>query len=282
MRLLYTEYQPSPELRPFVHSYGSFTSLSPDAAAARRLPGNGACEYVFAPGDPMIDRVFGCVQMSLNFNLGDPFAFSRADEELPVTEPAHVFGAVTRPGRMRLPDRVEFFGVIFRPGCAQPFLGVPAGELTDQVLGLEHLWGTQGRALAERLSEARTTLDRARLVEAELRHRLAAAPRVDRTVPAIAEHVLRHPGTWSVERLSAVCGFTRQHLARKFRDGLGVSPKLFCRLVRFQNTFTRVSVCPPDNWAAAALELGYYDQAHLIAEFKEFTGFTPTGFAALR
>ena len=44
----------------------------------------------------------------------------------------------------------------------------------------------------------------------------------------------------------------------------------------------RVTFCPPDNWAAAALELGYYDQAHLIAEFKEFTGYTPTGFPVVR
>ena len=52
--------------------------------------------------------------------------------------------------------------------------------------------------------------------------------------------------------------------------------------MRFHNTLTRALTAPPDNWAAAALELGYYDQAHLIAEFKEFTGCTPTGFAALR
>lgn len=61
-----------------------------------------------------------------------------------------------------------------------------------------------------------------------------------------------------------------------------VSPKLFCRLVRFQNTLTRALTSPPESWAGAALELGYYDQAHLITEFKEFTGFTPTEFAGLR
>jgi AraC-like DNA-binding protein len=140
--------------------------------------------------------------------------------------------------------------------------------------------GAQGRALEERLLEAPTARERIRLVEAELLRRLAPPP--DRTVPAIADHILRRGGATSVARLSAACGFTRQHLARKFRHALGVSPKLFCRLVRFQNALTRAVTSPPDSWAAAALELGYYDQAHLIAEFKEFTGFTPAAFPTPR
>src|SRR5205823_6076003 len=92
----------------------------------------------------------------------------------------------------------------------------------------------------------------------------------------------RRRGATTVARLSAACGFSRQHLARKFRQSLGVCPKLFCRLVRFHYTLDRVITSPPGDWASAALELGYYDQAHLIAEFKEFTGLSPTGFASLR
>jgi AraC-like DNA-binding protein len=230
----------------------------------------------------MVDRLIPSACTFLNFNLGDPFALCRADGEVPIKDRAHVIGPVTRPGRLRLPDRVEHFVVSFNPGYAQHFLEVPADELTDRFLALEHFWGASGRTLADRLLEAPTVQERIRLVEAELLRRLSAAPPPDRTVPAITDRILRHQGVTSIDRLSAECGFTRQHLARRFRQQVGVSPKLFCRLVRFQNTLTRVLMTPPDDWVAAALELGYYDQAHLIAEFKEFTGSTPTGFASLR
>ena len=282
MAFVFTVYPPSPDLRPFVHSYVGFAPLGPDAAAPGRLTDDGGQAFPLAAGDPMIDRLIPSVCVCLGYNLGDPFALDRGDRVVPFKERAHVVGPITRPGRMLLPDRAESFGVSFQPGWAQHFLGTPIDKLTDQFLALEHFWGAAARALEERLLAAPTAGERIRLLETELRRRLEAAPPPDRIVPAIADSVFRRRGATTVERLSAASGFTRQHLARKFRSGLGVSPKLFCRLVRFHYTLTRALIAPPDNWAAAALELGYYDQAHLIAEFKEFTGCTPTGFASLR
>lgn len=71
---------------------------------------------------------------------------------------------------------------------------------------------------------------------------------------------------------------TRQHLTRRFKRQVGVAPKQFCRLTRFRALFEAVYSSPRVDWAAAAVDCGYYDQAHLIAEFKEFTGLTPTEF----
>jgi AraC-like DNA-binding protein len=280
MSLVFTFYEPTPALRPFVHSYDHSVSLDPEAPP-RRSAAEGGTEFVLPPGDPMADRLFPSACVFLHFNLGEPVALAR-DGDVPLPQGAHVMGPVTRPGRMRLPARVETFGLSFQPGYAHHFLRARADELTDEFLALEHFWGAAGRALEERLREAQSVREKIRLVEAELLRRLASAPPPDRTMPAIADHVFRRQGVTTVRALSAVSGFTRQHLARKFRHCLGVSPKLFCRLVRFQNALTRVLMSPPDDWAAAALDLGYYDQAHLIAEFKEFTGYTPTGFPVLR
>jgi AraC-like DNA-binding protein len=281
MSLAFTVYEPSPALRPFVHSYGHSVSLNPEAPP-RRPPGEGGTEFVLPPGDPMADWLFPSACVFLNFNLGEPVALARGDGHVPLPGGAHVIGPATRPGRMRLPQRVEALGVSFQPGYAHHFLRARADELTDEFLDLEHFWGAAGRALQERLLRARSVREKIRLVEAELLRRLASAPPPDRTVPALADHVFRRQGVTTVASLSAESGFTRQHLARKFRQSLGVGPKLFCRLVRFQNALTRVLSSPPDDWAAAAVDLGYYDQAHLIAEFKEFTGHTPTGFPAVR
>jgi AraC-like DNA-binding protein len=277
MSLIFTVYEPAPALRPFIHSYSHSVSLDSESAP-RRPAAEGGTVFVLPPGDPMADRLFPSACVFLHFNLCEPVALARDDGDVPLPEGAHVLGPLTRPGRMRLPERVEALGVSFQPGYAHHFLRARADELTDEFLALEHFWGAASRALGEQLLQARSVRDKIGLVEAELLHRLASAPRPDRTMPAIADHVFRCQGGTTVASLSAAFGFTRQHLARKFRHSLGVSPKLFCRLVRFQNALTRILSSPPDDWAAAAVDLGYYDQSLLIAEFKEFTGYTPTGF----
>jgi AraC-like DNA-binding protein len=281
MSLVFTVYEPSPALRPYVHSFGHSVALDSEAPP-RRPTGEGGTQFVLPSGDPMADGLFPSACVFLNFNLGEPVALASGDGDVPLPKEAHVMGPVTRPGKMRLPERVEALGVSFQPGYAHHFLRVRADELTDEFLALEHFWGAAGRALEERLLQARTVRERIRLAEEELLRRLTSTPRPDRTMPAIADHVFRSQGVTTVAALSAVSGFTRQHLARKFRHFLGVSPKLFCRLVRFQNALTRVLISRPNDWAGAAVELGYYDQAHLIAEFKEFSGYTPSGFPVVR
>jgi AraC-like DNA-binding protein len=276
MSLVFTFYEPSPALRPFIHNYSHSVSLGPEAPPRRPADEEGTM-FVLPPGDPMADWLFPSPCVFLNFNLGEWVALARGGD-LPLPEGAHVMGPVTRPGRTRLPQRVEAFGVSFQPGYAHHLLRASADELTDELLALEHFWGAAGRALQGRLLEARTVREKIHLVEAELLRRLSSAPPPDRTVPAIAAHVFRCHGATTVAALSAESGLTRQHLGRLFRRSLGVRPKLFCRLVRFQSALTRVLSSPPDNWAAAAVALGYYDQAHLIAEFKELTGFAPTRF----
>jgi AraC-like DNA-binding protein len=278
--VVYTEYPASLELRPFVQCYTRFASATPTAAAGR-AGGLGAEEALVPLDDPLVDRVIACAHTFLSFNFGDPLPLTPDGSQL-MTGRAHVVGAVTRPGTMPVAGRVDLFGVTFRPGWASAFLRLPAAALTDQVLSLEQAWGRSGRALTEQLLEAPTVAARIRLVEQELWRRLAGLPASARTVPAIADHIVRHRGAITVEQLCAAFGFSRQHLARQFRASVGLSPKLFCRVVRFQNALDRVTSSPPSGWARAALELGYYDQAHLIAEFKEFTGFTPAAYAALR
>jgi AraC-like DNA-binding protein len=86
-------------------------------------------------------------------------------------------------------------------------------------------------------------------------------------------------GSLGITRLAPALGVTRQHLARRFAQLVGVSPKMFARVVRLGRVIERARAVPPGeaiNWSALALELGYYDQAHMVDEFRELTGVTPT------
>jgi AraC-like DNA-binding protein len=114
------------------------------------------------------------------------------------------------------------------------------------------------------------------LLEAALIDRLKLKKDDDPYVEPLIGLILQRRGSVPIEALSGFAGITRQHVARKFDRYVGVSPKLFCRVVRFQDLMKTIRLAGEADWAATALDLGYYDQAHMISDFKEFSGTTPT------
>ncbi len=273
----YTESAPCPLLRPFIHSYGLFASVSPHEQNGRPVVAEQGRQE-FSAGDPLADHLISNGYVMLFFNLGDPLGVEDHLRKELLPGRSHVLGALTRPGKFVFGRRVELLGVMFRTGHAAPFLDVSARELTDRFTALSDLWGAAGQALEDDLRELRTTPQRIQRLEQALVERLARVRPPDLRFVSLAEFVLREQGAVSVEGLSAASGLSRQHLARKFQDIVGVSPKLFCRLVRFHAVLSQVVTRASLDWAGLAAEYGYYDQAHLISEFKEFTGLTPGQF----
>src|SRR5262249_36962172 len=86
----------------------------------------------------------------------------------------------------------------------------------------------------------------------------------------------------TVESLASSAGVSRQHLARLFREYVGISPKLYCRLARFQSGLAYAGLGKNVHWAETAIDLGYADQSHMIAEFREFSSLTPQQIATER
>lgn len=256
---LYSEHAPCGALRPYVECFWSRT---------------GQAQTQMAP----VHRVLpdGC--LDIVFNFGDAREWRAA-----------VVGTMTRALVRASGWREEFLGVRFRPGQASLFLRPPAQEFTDRAVALREVWGREGAELEERLAGMRgpsTSLRaglRARLsaLENMLLRRLAQAPSPNASLNAVIEVIKGSSGAISVHYLSEATGWSRQHLARKFNRAVGIGPKLFCRVVRFRRLVENAR-SRPIGWAEAAAAFGYYDQAHLIAEFKEFAGLTPTQFFAAR
>ncbi len=95
---------------------------------------------------------------------------------------------------------------------------------------------------------------------------------------AAVDFILRTHGATAATEVSRLTGLTRQHLARRFQQYVGVGPKRFCRVVRFRSLLDRLHAGRALSWSALAADSGYYDQAHLIADFRQFTGQTPEQF----
>jgi AraC-like DNA-binding protein len=175
-------------------------------------------------------------------------------------------------------------GVYFHPAQASVFTHVPACELTDQVVALEDLWGAAGSELPAELSDADTEAARIDRLESALLMRIAGrrCSTAALDVPGLAAWVLRQRGRLKVERLADRAGVSRQHLTRVFREGVGVTPKLYGRLARFRTGLAFAGCGKNIDWAQAAVEMGYTDQSHMIAEFREFSSLTPQMLAAQR
>jgi transcriptional regulator GlxA family with amidase domain len=90
---------------------------------------------------------------------------------------------------------------------------------------------------------------------------------------------MHEQGSVTVEQMADAAGVSRQHLTRVFRHAVGVTPKLYCRLARFRSALAAVAVPTHRNWAEVAIDNGYADQSHMIAEFREFCSLTPNALA---
>ena len=161
-------------------------------------------------------------------------------------------------------------GVRFRPGMARSFLRIPAGELTDSVIPLDDLLGRSAREFERRLSNAHSSSEAALILAASLPAPANAPNAVQRTIAALAA---TH-GLADLDRFSRAANLSPRQFRRRCLEESGLTPKHLCRILRFRRALNLGSRHKQD-WAGIAAETGYFDQAHLIRDFREFTGQTP-------
>jgi AraC-like DNA-binding protein len=165
------------------------------------------------------------------------------------------------------------------PLATRMLFRVPMHELARRTVPLEDLLGREAERLEERLLEAPSWGARIALVEGVLRRRFAAAEPPPPDVAWAWRRLASSHGRLRVSELSAELGCSRKHLAARFREHVGLPPKLIARLFRFQNAVARLSA-PRGTVAEVAVTCGYYDQAHLDRDFREFLETTPSDFSA--
>jgi AraC-like DNA-binding protein len=268
----YREFAPHPALEGLIRAWFSFVPKPETVPACRRI----TREVVFGPGDPFSAPLFADGNSSLVVRFGRS---CHADGSWKRNLPgAHgvVIGAVSRVDAVPDGELPEMIGAYFHPARVASFAHVPAEELTDRIVALEDLWGASGRELPARLDEMGESARIDGLESVLLRRiRAGSEPAGTVNVAGLAAWVLQGRGRMSVERLAEAAGVSRQHLTRVFRERVGVSPKLYSRLARFQSALVYAVVGRKVDWARASAELGYADQSHMIADFREFSGLTP-------
>lgn len=166
-------------------------------------------------------------------------------------------------------------GVHFKPGGAFPFLGVSPREIADSHVDLRALWGADAAELRDRLRAAVSLRERFALLEEALRARCRCETR-----PEVRAGIRALDRLETVRSAARRAGLGERRFFDLFRTEVGIAPKRFERLVRFQRALA-MSRCDTD-WARIAIEGGYFDQSHLIRDFVAFSGFSPDELAGRR
>ncbi len=169
--------------------------------------------------------------------------------------------------------------VNFTPLGARRFFGLAMSELTDRMVGLDDVLGIEGIALRERLGNAHGWSARFVIVETFVAARLTEAREMQAEIAWAYDRIIVSGGRIRVSSLADWLGWSRKHLAGKFSNAIGVGPKTLSRIVRF-NRALGLSRQGKSDWADIAADCGYADQAHLVREFRDLAGETPTALAA--
>jgi len=193
----------------------------------------------------------------------------------------HVAGPDTEPIRESFPPGAVIVGVRFRPGAAPPWLGVPASEIVNGRLPLEHFWGADARRLADRLSDAPKPADAAAIMLSALGTRRPRASLIDRAAPAILAAIRRDDDApMRILALADSLDVSERTLRRRCESAFGYGPKTLARILRFQQFLGLLRGSPEPRLAELAATSGYADQAHLTREVRRLGGLTPKRFKA--
>ena len=226
----------------------------------------------------------GCVQVILNlardYLLDCPE--DRSDIRMP---PALVVGARSVYEIVDGRDMADLIGIVFSPGGFTAFASDAAHLFSNRSIGLDSIWGNDAQSLRDGLREVCSPEERLRSLEqflcARFASRLDRRPRSSQIQFAL-RYFSHNPSIASVSETARQIGWSERRFSQVFREEVGLAPKVWCRIQRFQRAVRQLHAGADIRWAELALDCGYYDQSHFANEFHAFSGVDLTTYSARR
>jgi AraC-like DNA-binding protein len=214
----------------------------------------------------------------LDFEFGNPIE-SRAPDTAVLRRPdtAALVGLETyRRHHLLIRGNIESFAIQFQPAAIHQLFGLPATDITDCDYAAHAVLGSAASELQQRLGNARSFQERVQIADHFIARQSLTAP-VHDSIELAAHEIMRNDGRCRIDFLARHTGLSIRNFQRMFRERVGVSPKLYSRIVRFEAALRSKASSPQMSWMTIAHELGYHDQMHLIHDFRQLSGETPTG-----
>lgn len=249
----YHEYKPEEQLSDFIRCYWTLESEDEQPEKERIFPD-------------------GC--MELIFHYGDQFRkYPKAGP--PELQPRFfLHGQLRRYMELEPTGRIGIFSVRFEPSGLSAFTGKDLSSVTDKTIGISELWPGSGVDLEKQMISCASTEERIRLIETFLKTVIVKKERTG-MVHAAVRRIIDSDGTVSVEDLALNLNTNKRTLERNFSVEVGLSPKHFARVIRFNKALQLIEKKDFSSFTSVAHEGGFYDQAHFIRDFRQITGLNP-------
>ncbi|APQ18074.1 helix-turn-helix domain-containing protein [Maribacter hydrothermalis] len=218
----------------------------------------------------------GCIKMI--FHYGDNYKHHTLNGDSFILPKSFVIGQLTEPYVVEPMGETATFFVCFHPNGFLPFTTLSIKEFENCAVAFKDMFGEDGHLVSEQVLKANSTLERISFIESFLFKKIASKHSIDQIVKSTVETILTANGQFSVDVLSKKHQIHRRQLARKFSLSIGLSPKQLSKTIRLQAALKMLLIEDVTSLTGLAYENEYYDQAHFIKEFKEFTGLTPKEF----
>jgi AraC-like DNA-binding protein len=177
-------------------------------------------------------------------------------------------------------NKISVMGVHFKVGGGAAFFELPVSELYNERISLDEVWKTRASELRDRLLQQSSPEGRFWVLEQFLMQMMRSPN--DHLAVDFALQQFQQSANSTISAVIEQTGFSTRYFNQLFRNQVGVTPKLFCRIQRFQNALEMLSVRAPVDWIEIALTCGYFDQAHFIHDFRAFADCTPTEYLTQR
>ena len=254
VRMSFAERAPRGRLRGVVERLWLVDDAAPSGAPDVICP-DGTMEIVLHLGEAMRQQVDG----------------------REILQPRHLLvGQMDMPIVIASTGRVSMVGARFAAGAFRRVLPIPQHQLARRIIDLDSIWPHWTREATDRVAAASDDAARLHEFECALERLVPIDDATPRSMRAAVAHLRVTAGRGSIERLARDIGISRRQFERRFQDDVGLSPRLFARILKFQRAFHALD---HESGAMVAARCGYVDQAHMVREIRRFAGQTPTALA---
>jgi AraC-like DNA-binding protein len=228
----------------------------------------------------------GCVQVILNL-ARDYLLDCPEGQDVRRMAPALVVGARSVYEIVDSSDMADLIGIVFSPGGFAPFASDAVDLFSNRSVELEASWGASARSLRDRLQEVSSPQAKLQCLETFLHKRfeqriLGRRPLRYVEIEFAIRRFEQSPSIPTVRQMAKETGWSERHFSQIFREEVGLSPKTWCRVQRFQRAVRQIHAGVDVRWAELALDCGFYDQSHFANEFRAFSGIDATTYSARR
>lgn len=218
----------------------------------------------------------GC--MELIFHYGDLYRQYHEDGSSRLQPRCFIYGQITTSLEIEASGVTGIFAARFYPAGLLPFIRVPVKQLENKATPLAEVFGQEAAQLEQNILQAGTTDDRIRICSDFLMQCLRGQQAADQAIASFLAIIWQMRGQGSVQEYAEELKLSRRQLERKCAQAIGLSPKQLARVARMQHTLMVLREKQFNRLTDVAYDLDYYDQAHFIRDFREFTGLSPRQF----